>query len=509
MMKTIGQVLGAIGLVFLLTTPVMYFAVGAGWNWLFTVQLILGGAFILACTLTNLGEVSRVATGRGTFYVAFTAVSSLAVLGLLVAGNYLAYSSDLRLDLTKARIFTLAPDSVNTVNELPEPVEVLAFFRSDTPQYQHLEELVSRYRRAGGAISIQAVDPDREPEKVREYNIHLRGNRVVVRMGEMSERLSDLSEEALTNALLRLTRGAGKRVYFTTGHGESGLDDDHDEQGLGLARMLMENEGLEAVPLRITGSIPEDAAAVVVAGPRRAFLEPEVELLSDYLEGGGRLMVLLEPMAESGLEDFLESWGIGVEDDLVVDQNQVTELMGPFVTASASYAQHEITEAFDAMLTLFPTARSLIALDIEDVKRPTPLVLTGREAWGSKAYRRSPITYEPETDRRGPLPLAVVAEKETKGGAWSPQARLLVFGDTDFATNAWARQAANSDLFLNSINWMAGQVERITIRPRHRPASQIILTEEQRTFLSMFSINILPLLLASMGVAVWVLRKNR
>jgi ABC-type uncharacterized transport system involved in gliding motility auxiliary subunit len=507
-MKVLGQVLGAIGLVFVLSTPVMLFAVGGGWNWLFTVQVILGALFVATYLFTNVGEVGRIASGRGTFYVVFTGVSTAAVLGLVVAGNYLAYKAEIRRDLTEARIFTLAPDSVQTVKALPGPVEILAFYRSDTPEYQFLEDMVSRYRQHSDRIAISSVDPDRDPERVRAHNINLRGNRVVVRMGDRSDRMTDLSEEALTNALVRLTRGASKRVYFTVGHGEASLEDEQSERGLSIVRDLMVNEGLEAEPLRLTDAVPQDAAAVVVAGPQRPFLQPEVAILAEYLEQGGRMLVLLEPMVDSGLEALLERYAIGIEDDLIVDQNRITQFMGPFVTMAASYSQHEITEAFGAQLTLFTTARSLFPLPRDDVRRPLPLVLTGEGAWGAKQYREQPIRYVPETDRRGPLPLALVTYRGVDG-RYSDEMRLVVFGDADFATNGWADQAANGDLFLNSLNWMVEQVDRITIRPRQRTASQIFLTENQSMFLRMFSINLLPLFLAAVGVAVWVLRKNR
>ena len=232
-------------------------------------------------------------------------------------------------------------------------------------------------------------------------------------------------------------------------------------------------------------------------------------MVSEYLDQGGRLLVLLEPSVSSGLEELLESWGVGVEDDLIVDRNAVTREMGPFVAMAASYASHEITEAFGAMITLFPTARSLVPLNIEGVRRPLPLALTGEDSFGATSYRETPVEYRPESDRRGPLPVALVTSRPGPEGARSDEARLLVFGDSDFATNAWEGQAANADLFLNGLSWLVEHTDRITIRPRQRGASQIFLTESQQLFLSMFSINLLPLLLAAAGVAVWVLRKNR
>ena len=508
-MKLLGQVFGAIGLVLILSTPVMYFAVAAGWNWLFTVQIVLALVFLATYAATNVGELARIATGRGTFFVAFTVASSLAVIMLLTAGNYLASQSQWRLDLTTKRVFTLAPDSVGIVQALPETVEVLAFYRSDSPEYRLLEELVSRYRREGGEISLVALDPDREPTKMQEHQVNLRAARVIVRMGKRTERFSEISEHAMTNALLRLKSGSGKRVYFLEGHGEASCRDPEGMRGLGIVASSMENEGLEPAPLSIRTTIPKDAAALVIAGPQRSLLAPTLASLNEYLEEGGRALFLLEPAVTSGVEDLLESWGIGVEDDLIVDTNKVTDQMGPFVTMAATYAKHEITEQLGAMITLFPSARSLFPLTIENFPRPLPLALTGGDAFGAKAYRDTPVEYQPETDRRGPLPIAMVTTRKTPGGQWSEEARLVVFGDADFASNAWVEQAANSDLFLNSVNWLADQHERITIRPRRRAASQIFLTEGQQLFLSMFSINLLPLILAASGVAVWVLRKNR
>lgn len=510
-MKTTGRVLGVIGLVVLAVIPFAYFAVGGGWNWLFTVQAVLGAAFVAFFAATNFSDVGRIATGRGTFFVGFTLLATVLVLGLVTAGNYVAHQSGVKKDLTAAGLFTLSPDSVKTAEGLKEKVQILAFYRSDEDAYQGLKQLVARYQAHTKNLELKSIDPAKEPMLVDQYKISLQGNRVVVVMGQKSEKLEGMSEEALTNALVKLTRGASKKVYFTTGHGEADLKDQKSERGYAMVKADMENEGLDPVELNLVqvDAIPADAAAVVVAGPQKAFLPQETKLLEAYLAGGGRVMILVDPGVKNGLDGLLAKYGVQADDDLVLDTNRLSQILGtgPAVPMVQTYSKHPITEKFN-LAVLFPTARSLTALNVDGASRPQVVALSSQSAWGETSYQEAQAQYDPG-EKRGPLGLMVATTKPAPSGKWTKEARLVVFGDSEFADNQWAPQLGNRDLMLNSVNWLAEQMDRITIRAKRRASSRIFLTENQAMFLRMFSVNLLPLTLAAIGLAVWVVRKNR
>lgn len=510
-MKTLGRVLGAIGLVLVVPVPLVYFGVGGGWNWMFTVQVSVGTAFVAAYFITNVDQIGKIATGRGTFFVVFSAIATIVVVAIVAAGDYVAVQTDVTKDLTKAKLFTLAPQSVKVAESLKKPVDLLAFYRSDSGDYQGLKNLVARYLQHTKMLKLRSIDPDREPMLVKKYKVNLRGNRIVAVLGNREQKVTQLSEEALTNALVKLTHGAAKQVYFTVGHGEEALDDKTTPRGLDLMKIAMDNEGLDAAKLSLVDvkAVPTDAAAVVIAGPQRPFLPAEVTLLESYLEGGGRLMVMLDPGVNAGLDSLLAKYGIQADDDLVLDQNRLAQILGtgPAVPLVRQYAKVPITKDFD-IATIFPTARSLTALSVPGVKRPIPVALTSGTAWGESDYKHPPYKYD-DGEKRGPLALMVQTTKKKPSGTYSKQMRLVVFGDADFASHKWAAQLGNADLFLNTLNWLASQGDRITIRPKMRSSSRIYLTENQAMFLRMFTVNFLPLSLAALGFAVFVTRKNR
>lgn len=507
----VGRILGAVGMVTLVVVPFAFFAVGGRWNTLFTVQVVVGLVFLATFAWTNLGELGDLATGRGTFFVVFSAVSTLLLVALVVAGNYLAVKANVKVDLTRGRLFTLAPDSVQTAANLDAEVNFLAFYPANDPHYRVLEELLTLYTQHTDLIRVQAIDPAKEPQLVEQYKINLAGNRVVVRAGDREEKIDDITEEAITNALIRLRHGTAKRVYFTTGHGESDFEDDQTERGLDLIRIAMDNEGLEAVKLSVLEiiDVPDNAAAVVVAGPQAPFLPQEVEILERYLAEGGRVLILLDPGIDAGLGPWLERFGIEANDDLVLDQNRMGQLLGtgPAVPLVRKYALHPITAGFD-LAVLMPTARSLTVLQPALGERPMALCLSSETAWGESRYLEPPLGYD-QGERRGPMPLGIVATRQVPDGTRSTEARLVVFGDADFAGRRWAKELGNADLFLNSLNWLAEQVDRITIRVKRRSASRLFLTERQAMFLRMFSVNLLPLSLAALGLGVWIVRRNR
>ncbi len=210
-MKTLGRVLGAIGLVLLVPIPLVYFGVGGGWNWLFTTQVVVGVAMIAFFGFTNLDGLGRLATGRGTFFIAFSTLATVIVVGLVVTGDWVANESGWTKDLTQARLFTLAPQSVKVAEGLKQPVKILAFYRGGASEFQGLKDLVARYQDHTQKLKLESVDPDKEPLLVKQYKVNLYGNRVVAVMGGKSEKITELDEQGVTNALLKLTRGAAKK----------------------------------------------------------------------------------------------------------------------------------------------------------------------------------------------------------------------------------------------------------------------------------------------------------
>lgn len=515
MKRTIAsRVLGALGLVLLLSTVVTLLF---GQTTFVVGKLALGLLGVaLGFALGEPGGVKRFFAGRAAHFGLFTALSALLVIVVLGVANYVAIRRPRTWDLTRDRIFTLSPDTEKTLAGLAVEVRALAFYGQADESYPRVNDLLRRYAARSKRFSFEFVDPYKDPEAVRKHAITEGGPRVVLIAGTEEAKPKNLDEEGLTNALVRVTRSGSKKLYFTTGHGEPDPRD-AGERGESLAVRALESEGYQVATLSLLerAEVPADAAAVLVAAPRKAFLAPELEALRSYAEKGGHLGLFLEPEVDAGLDALLAEFGVGLDKDMVVDPSPVAQLFGgsPVVPIVKPSPAHPVSRDLAQTGLAFPTARSLSVLAGKPVT-PTPLALTGEEAWGEtdikSLFARGKGAQRDPGEKSGPLPVALAAQRPTAAAdKRSAEARLVVVGDGEFFGNQFQQLLGNLDFFENAVSWLAEQEDRITIRPRNREASRLFLTSAQVSAIKFLSIDALPVSLLGLGLAVWLVRRSR
>ena len=457
------------------------------------------------------GEARRVGT-YGTSAIVST-ILGVAILGLL---GYLGTQNSVRYDWTEARVHSLSDQTRKILAGLERDVEVVALYSAiDRPQ---VRPLLERYQYASQRFHVTWADPTARPDLVEKLGItreQLTGGLLHVTLGEESTVVDDADEERLTNALVKLTRTAEKHVYFLTGHNERpAVGDGADgEEGLARAGDALRNENylVESLVLATVGDLPENADVVVIPGATRPFLLEEHKALQRYLERGGSLLVMLDPMAKTDLYADLRAWGVRMGDDYVIDQ--VQGLFGRAATPVANqYAQHPITQDLREV-TLFHLVRS-VEPEEEAKALLQAIVFTSESSWAE-----TNLDARPELgadDRRGPVAIAVAGSPRLDAAAGSGEAgaadggksRLVVFGDSDFATNQLIDAYRNRDLFVNAVNWLLGDVEAISIRPAQSRASRFQLTNEQFGRVRHLSLFLLPEALAALGALSWWLRRR-
>jgi len=503
-----GRVMGPVGLVLLVASILTIFV--AGDTWLGMINIGLGLGCVAFYLVTNFGELTGKLTGRGAFYTGTSLVASALLVGGLAAANYLAVAHPKSWDVTKNKIHTLSEDTVHTVQNLKEPVEVLAFFKPGEPQGDMYEGLFQRYHALSDKFAYRMLDPEKEPVLVKELDLHAGGPRVVVRLGKLDAKVAQPTEEDLTNALVKVTHEVQKKVYFLQGHGEAQID---DRAATGYAKLAerMADEGLQAEALPFgKGDIPSDAAAVIIAGPQKPLLDSEVASLRKYLDGGGRVIAMLDPLTPNGLDGLLKDWGIAQDPGVIVDQAGRSRFDSPFAAVGAAYSQHAATKGFN-LVTVFPQATSLSTSTVSGVT-DTPLVFTlgtvgGQSvSWVEGAAGGGENGPSADT-KKGPLTLAVLATRAAKADP-KKEGRLLVIGDHDFATNGNLPVLGNGDFALNTMNYMVDQTERISIRPRTRDASRLFLSKAQMGGIRFFATE-LPIGLLALGLAIFFNRRAK
>jgi len=503
-MDRLARLAGALGASALALAPFAWFALGGRWGGALAAQAGIGALLLGLSLFYHRDRLARPSAGRGAFFLAFSALAGLGLLALLAALNIGLSRAQLELDLTAESLHTLDPASVEAAQALQGEVEILAFYGPASREFAWIESLVQGYQRHSPHLRLRALEPSRHPELVERYGVRLEGRRLLLRAGDRVERAAGLEEADLTAALLRLGAEARPKVYALTGHGEGALDDSAGPRGLATLAQALDEEGIDAAPFSLLSGepLPSDAAALIVAGPQRPLLDAELEALIVYLDMGGRLLLLLDPGVDANLRPLLDHLAVQAEDDLLLDAGgRLAERYGPAVVAGAQFTAHPITEGFTAAVA-FPTARSLTPLRLPGQARPTPLVLSGEASWGETDYTSEAAVGLSQGERQGPLPLVVLGETPTEG-------RYLVFGDADLAGNQWLPLLGNRDLLLNSLGWLAALDDRPTLRPRRRAASRLIfLSRTDEALLRLGTLDLLPLALAAVGLAIWLRRRT-
>jgi ABC-type uncharacterized transport system involved in gliding motility auxiliary subunit len=444
---------------------------------------------------------------RGARHGANAAVITAACLGILVLLNVLAVRHNGTWDLTADQRFTLSEQTRKVLRQLDQDVTITAFVASGTEEQAQIKRRLEDYRNNTTRLGVTLVDPDRHPALARQYGIRSYGT-TVFESGGQTLRVTEPGEQALTNALVRVTREGKKKVYFLGGHGEHGLQDEQ-RGGYATAAKALEGQGFAVQELLLLrdGAVPEDCAVLVVAGPTKALLEAELAALRGHLEDGGQLALLLDPETETGLEGLAAEWGAVLRDDVVVDP--MSRLFGGSYTTPilTDYPEHELTRGF-TLATFLPLARSIALSEPAPAGiRVVPLVRTTPQSWGETDLDNAEVSFDPTVDFKGPLTAAALAERTA--GARGVGARLLVVGDSDFAANLNFNLSGNGDLLLNALSYLAREEDLVAIRPREPAApSPLLLTRAQGATLLYSSVVLAPLALLLGGLTIWWKRKN-
>jgi ABC-type uncharacterized transport system involved in gliding motility auxiliary subunit len=524
--------LGAVAVVFALVSFVIQLASGGGLllqrDLAFSVANLVVGLGLLAVSLgSNLEQIrERMRSGEarragkyGTSAVLGTALG-IALLALLA---FLSTRYHHRWDWTEAKTHSLTDQTVKVLQGLDEPVTVTALFAQIAAS--EAKDLLERYQSAAPEkLKVEYVDPQAQPGRLAELGIEggrLEGGLLHVALGPNSVDVKEVNEVALTQAIVKLTRQEQKKVYFLDGHNERPIEGEKAAEGGGMQQaaeaLRNENYQVESLLLAAKGEVPADANVVIDAGPTRPLNELEHAALVRYLERGGALLVMIDPRAGTDLGSDLAAWGVELGDDVIVDR--VQGLFGrPTTPFAAEYGEHEITrELGDA--TMFHVARS-VAPAASAAGALAPIVRTGDQSWAERDLDRlltkGEAEYNDGADLRGPVSLAVAGTVQlgtppaTEGepSAEPKTARLVVFGDSDFASNQLINEFRNRDLFVNAVNWLLGDVEAISVRPGKARASRLQLTSEQFLEIRYLALFVMPELIALLGVIAWWQRRR-
>ena len=523
MLKTIGGIIGWVGTALVCAAVAIRFLVPE-WDRYAYWGAWAGLVCVLIYTLSQWRDIVNAFRRRQTRLGTLTVASILIVLGILVAINDLGTRQNTRWDLTRAREFTLSDQTANVLRTLDAPLKVVVFEKSQ--EMQKFRDRVAEYAGASKKVSEEFVDPDLKPAVAKQYKIQSYGT-VVFEYKGRTERVVGDSEQDLTNGIIKVVSGSKKKLYFTQGHGER---DPGSSERIGYAAIKgaleRENYGVERLPLIQAGAVPDDATAVVVAGPATDLLPPELAALQAYLGKGGKLLLMMDPPPTSAtaplpaIEGLAREWGVQLGTDVIVDASGLGQLIGSSydTPVAVSYPQHPITARFES-LTAFPLARS-VSTTTAGGRTAQSFVETGQRSWAehdidSVTAKSGPTLDDVKGgDRRGPISVGAAVSESVKSPAAAPGAdtktpetRMVVMGDSDFPANAAINISGNRDLFMNIVGWLTQQENLIAIRPKEPGDSRLTLTGDQARRIAWLALFVFPGAIFALGIYTWWRRR--
>ncbi|HEX7953182.1 MAG TPA: DUF4350 domain-containing protein, partial [Burkholderiales bacterium] len=400
---------------------------------------------------------------------------------------------------------TLSQASIDVLKQVTGPVKVTAYATAQDAEgdvRKTVQTFLGSYERAKKDFQVTFIDPRDQPQKAQAAGVRANGELVVEYNGR-SEHLTNLTEQDLTNLLLRLVRSAQRQVSYLDGHGERKLDGraNHDLGDFG-AQLSVKGFKTAALNLAVAPEVPDNVSVLVIASPRVDLLPGEVIKIKRWIEKGGNLLWLVDTGSLHGLQGIADELGLNLTHGTVIDPAAGGLKLPATFALATSYGQHPITER-SSVTSVFPYARRIAASEATKW-RFTPLVEVAQQGWLETGNIDGGVAFDRNKDARGPIVVAAALERSVG----DRKQRAVVVGSGHFLSNQFVGTLGNLDLGVNMLNWLAGDEALITVQPRTRADLTLELTRTGLALVAFGFLIVLPLALLICGGVIWWRRRK-
>lgn len=462
---------------------------------------------------------NQIALKGGSYSLAVTAI----VLAILVVVNIFVSvlpSTMTQYDISSTKLYSITSNTKVVVNALEKDVKIYWVVQADKED-DVIENLLAKYENLSEHIEVVKKNPDVYPTFADQYTSEeVPNNSLIVECGDRSrfisyndiylteENLSTYSydrsfdgEGAVTSAIDYVVSEELPQLYILEGHGEAELSPVFSGQ--------IEKENMETTTFSLLNedSVPEEADCVLIYGPTSDISAEEKDMLSEYVTGGGKLMVLAGPSKEGSLENLyslLADYNVEVTDGVVVESDREHyAFQAPYILlpdiGESSITKPLIDENYYAIM---PIAQGL---KVQDTSGAVTELLTTSETAYSKAAGYDISTYEKEEgDTDGPFALAVSIDCANDGQiVWFASSNLL-----DDMYNSYS-SGANLDLGMNALSSLLGEREAVAIRSKSLSYNYLTISESTASLLKVLMIGGFPLAFLGAGIYTIVSRRRR
>jgi hypothetical protein len=494
-------------------------------------SLALLALFMLALRLPLRGSGSRLSAWISTILLTGAAIA------IVIAANIALFRHDVHFDVSREGRNTPPPQLTTVIDNLRAPLSLTYFYNAGDVNALAAKELITIAAHGHPLFAFRAIDLDKEPGLARDVGVRAY-NTAVMQAGDRKVLVENTTDAIrLTYAALRVLKERVETVCFVTGHGETFQPTQvhfhyshvetlkgHDTPGAGdvlvaapeqldrlqlaLAEIGYETRGIVTAQ---ASAIPSDCAVVADIGPRTAFAAGEADVLVKYLAGGGRLLMLLDPVFPVGPDlekQLLGAAGLATDPAIVIDPLNHFRT-DPDKVAVPYYPPHPITARI--ALTVFPQVRP-----IHVVAPPAGVSTSVLAASSQDSYRRPPSAAgelsagnqsAPDAEDRGAQILAVAVEGVWPGAAPDRHFRLVLAGTSKFATNEYFPYVSDGELSVAMVRWLAADEATPGVAPQTYQLPEIVLTSYQMRDVFIALEVLLPLSTMLCGVLVWWRRR--
>jgi len=439
----------------------------------------------------------------------------LVAFGLL---GWIGLHTQHEWDLSRGQKNSLTPTSIDLLNKLEGEIEFMAFMSKNPGARENIRELIGQYQKHNKKIQLEFIDPNLRPDLTRKYGIKRDGevrisvkNPAIANGKAQTELLREISETAISNALLRLNRSSERIIVFVNGHGERNPFGQANHDIRQFANELAD-KGYDLQNLDVTqgSDIPENARMLVIASPQLDYLPQEVERITQYVVQGGNLLWLSDPDGLKGLDTLLTTLGLSSPSGTVIDQGtQELGIADASFSIISNYNSHPALQNFN-VVALFPQARIFEPLAQDSVWAQSPFLVTAERTWLETDTLQDSVSFDPELDTQGPLNIGYSLVRDIENGDEDKirQQRILLIGDGDFISSRFLHNGANLPLGLNLIDWLSGEENFLNLRFNETQDVSLNLDDKTLGWIGLFFLIVLPGLCFLIAIRIWSKRRN-
>lgn len=446
------------------------------------------------------------------------------LLGSIGFAGWLSNEYNFRSDWTAGNRHSLSNDSVELLNQLSSPVDLRSYQPDDTALTQAINEILQRYQNNKPDFNFELINPDIFIKRAKTDNIERYGQTIIEYQGK-TERINKLTEETITNALIRLHRGNKPKILFLSQHGERNIS---DSSAIGYSKLAdkLVNKGFDVSSVNLLQDILDKKNTILVLSTiNKSLLAGEQKKILQYLNTGGNILWLQDPKSDASQQAIIDDLQIEFIDGVMVDNNEevkrMLQLSHPAILPVLEYKLHPITEKMQ-YFTLFTTATG-IKITTSPTSTPTQdeptntrqkwnysdLLITSDTSWSEMGNFILGVEFQPGEDIAGPLSIGIAQQRLLTIDKKTIKQRAVIIGDTDFLANNNLGNGANLDFIINTLNWLSQDDSLISIAPKNAPDLQLKLSATAAAVIGLFFLLALPLFFFISGGFIWYKRSKR